>query len=112
MSKRTSRTWGHGRKSVRTETHTSAQELTLAKPLWQSKKKFAKSSGLGIAEKASLKGPSAAGRKPKKALNLFGDDSLVSDDNTIPSSRPRKRARETFISKQTTKPPSVKCMFD
>jgi hypothetical protein len=92
MSKRTSRTRGRGRKSVHTETRTSAQELVLAKPLGQSKKISTKSSGLGIAEKASLKGPSAAGGKPKKALNLFGDDSSASDDETAPSSRAHKHA--------------------
>jgi hypothetical protein len=111
-SNRTSGTRGRGRKSVRTETRTSAQKLALAKPLGQSKKISAKSSRLGIAEKASLKGPSAAGGKPKKTLNLFGDDSSASDDKTVPSSRPDKRARETFVSKQTTKPPLAKGMLD
>jgi hypothetical protein len=51
---------GCGRKSVRSKTRTSAQELALAKPLGRSKKFTAKSSGLGVAEKASLARISAA----------------------------------------------------
>jgi hypothetical protein len=94
------------------ETHTFAQELSLAKALKRSMKFAAKSSGLSAAEKASLAGVNAAGKKPKLALDLFGSDSSAFDDEAVPSKRPRKRPRESSILKQMSKPPPVRGMFD
>jgi hypothetical protein len=45
-----------GRKSKRPEMCTSTQEITVAKPLGRGKKLSTKSSGLSVAEKASLVG--------------------------------------------------------
>jgi hypothetical protein len=97
--RKTSGKRGRGRKSFRSKARTSTQDLTLAKPLGCSKKFTAKSSGLGVAEKASLVRSSAAGGKPKCALNLFGSDSSASDGVSAPSQRPRKCPRESSISK-------------
>jgi hypothetical protein len=63
-----------------------------------------KSSRLSATEKASLTGVHAAGKKPKNALDLFGSDSSVSDIQAVSSKRPRKRPRESSISKQMSKP--------
>jgi hypothetical protein len=76
---------GRGEKSIHSKTQTSAQELALAKPLKHSMKFAAKSSGLSAVEKASLAGVDAAGKKPKRVLNLFGSDSSVSGSEPVPS---------------------------
>jgi hypothetical protein len=91
---------GCGKKSGYTKTHTSSQELTLAKPLGRGNKFSAKSSGLCIVEKASLVGIDAASSKPKRTINLFGSNSSASDDESASPRRPRKRARESRILKQ------------
>jgi hypothetical protein len=82
---------GRGRRSSHSGTETSAQELALAKPLKCSMKFAVKSSGLSSAEKASVTGVGATGKKmcptstggsgatraPKRALNQFDSGSLV-----------------------------------
>jgi hypothetical protein len=74
-AKKTSGKRGRGKRSTHAKTRTSTQELTLAKPLGRSKKFSAKSSGLSVAEKASLLGVGAASGRSKRALKLFGSDS-------------------------------------
>jgi hypothetical protein len=83
----------------------------LAKPLGHSKKFTVKSSGLDVAEKASIARINVAGGKQKHALNLFGSDSSVSNDESAPSQRLRKCPRESSILKQVMKPPPTKGMF-
>jgi hypothetical protein len=90
--KKTSRKRGRGKKSTRTETHTSAQELTSAKPLGCGKKFSTRSFGLSVVEKASLVGIGATGRKPKRVVNLFGSNSLASDHESASPRRPQKCA--------------------
>jgi hypothetical protein len=70
------------------------------------------SSRLSAVEKASLAGVDAAGKKPKRALNWFGSDLSVSDSEAVPSERPRKRPRESFVSKEAPKPPLTRGEFD
>jgi hypothetical protein len=96
--RKTSGKWGRRRKSSHSRTQTSTQELPLVKPLKRSMKFAAKSSGLSPAEKASITGVEAAGKKasststagsgtihaPKLALNLFDSGSSMSDDKTAP----------------------------
>jgi hypothetical protein len=55
---------------------------------------------------------SAAGGKPKRALNLFGSDLLASDRESAPSQRPQKRCKESSISKQIMKAPLTRGIFD
>jgi hypothetical protein len=83
----------------------------LAKPLKRSTMFPAKSSGLSDVQKASLSGVNAAGKKPKRALDLFGSDSSASNDEADPSKRPRKRPRESSVLKQMPKPPSEVDLF-
>jgi hypothetical protein len=85
VARKTSVKQGQGRKSTRPETRTTTQEIAAAKPLGHGKKLSTKSSGLSVAEKASLVGVVTAGGKPKCALNLFGSDSSPCDDDTTPS---------------------------
>jgi hypothetical protein len=82
--KKTSGKRGCGKKLTLTKTRTSAQELTSAKPLGHVKKSSTKSSGLSVAEKASLVGIGAASRKPKCTVNLFGSNSSASYDESSP----------------------------
>jgi hypothetical protein len=70
------------------EMQTSAQEISLAKALKRSMKFAAKSSGLSAVDKASLAGVNAVGKKPKRALDLFGSDSSGSNSEVVPSKRP------------------------
>jgi hypothetical protein len=95
---------GRGKRSTHAKTRTSTQELMLAKPLGRSKKFSAKSSGLSVAEKASLLGVGAASGKSKRALKLFGSDSSVSDDEHAPSRLPQKHPWESFTPKQVAEP--------
>jgi hypothetical protein len=111
-AKKTSGKQGCGKKSTHTETHTSAQELTSAKPLGHGKKFSAKSSRLSIAEKASLVGIGAAGGKPKRVVNLFGSNSSASDDESASPRRPRKRAWESGIPKQIPELVPTEGVFD
>jgi hypothetical protein len=83
-----------------------------AKPLGRGKKLLVKPSGLSIAEKSSLTGIGTAGGKPKHALNLFGSNSSGSDDDTTPSHRPHKCAKDSSISKQLVKPALTRGMFE
>jgi hypothetical protein len=103
-AKKTSGKRGHGKRSTHAKTRTSTQELTLAKPLGRSKKFSAKSSGLSVAEKASLLEVGAASGKSKRALKLFGSDSSVSDDEHAPSRLPQKHPWESFTPKQVAEP--------
>jgi hypothetical protein len=109
---KTSRKRGRGRKLTRRETRTSAQDIAVAKPLGSGKILSAKSSGFSIAEKASLVGIETAGGKPKCALNLFNSDSSTSNDDTTPSQRPRKCAKDSSVSKQVAKPALTRAMFE
>jgi hypothetical protein len=104
---KTSRKRGHGKKSTRTKTRTSTQELALAKPLGCGKKFSARSSGLSVAENDSL---GAAVRKPKHALNLFGSNSSASDDESASLQRPQ-RPRDSSVSKQIPELALVKGTF-
>jgi hypothetical protein len=70
----------------------------LTKTLKHNMKFTAKSSGLSAAKKASLAGVNAVGKKPKHALDLFSSDSSASDDEVVPSKRPRKHPRESSVS--------------
>jgi hypothetical protein len=109
--KKTFRKQGRGKKSTRTETCTYTEELALAKPLGHGKEFSVKSSGLSVAEKASLVGVYAAGGRSKRALELFGSDSSASDNERSPSHLPRKCPRGSFTPKQLAEPASAKCMF-
>jgi hypothetical protein len=91
---------------------TSAQEIAVAKPLGCGQKLSTKSSGHSIAEKASIAGIGIDGGKLKRALNLFGSDSLGSDEGTTPFQRPRKRAKGSSISKQVVEPALTRGMFE
>jgi hypothetical protein len=95
------------------DTHsTSPHRVVIAKPLGRDKKLSVKSSGLSVAEKASLAGIGTAKEKPKRALNLFDSDSSASDDDIAPSQRPRKRVKDSSISKQVAKPALTRGMFE
>jgi hypothetical protein len=94
------------------KTRTSAQEIVVVKPLGRGKTLSTKSSGYSVAEKASLTGIVTCGGKPKRALNFFNSDSLVSDDDTTPSQRPCKRAKDTSVSKQVVEPSLMRGMFE
>jgi hypothetical protein len=83
-----------------------------AKPLGHGKKLSMKSSRLSVEEKASLTGIGTARGKPKCALNLFNSDSPVSDDDTTPSQRPRKRAKDSSVSKKGAQPALTRGMFE
>jgi hypothetical protein len=76
------------------------------------KKLSVKSFGLSLAGKASLAGIGTAGGNPKHALNLFDSDSLASNDDTAPSQRPRKRAKDSSVSKQVVKPALTRGMLE
>jgi hypothetical protein len=107
VARKTSGILGRGINATR-----SVQEFALAKPLKSSMKFAAKSSGLSAVEKASLAGVNAASKKPKCVLDLFGSDSSTSDDEAVPSKRPRKCPRESPVSEQMSKPPPAGGMFD
>jgi hypothetical protein len=124
--RKTSRKWGHGRRSSHSGTQTSAQVLALVKPLKCNTKFAANSSRLSPAKKASITGVEAAGKKtsstftarsgvthaPKHALNLFDSGSSASDDETAPSRRPWKRSRETPLSGDVPKSLTAKSIFE
>jgi hypothetical protein len=124
--RKTSGKWGHGRRSSHSVTQASAQELALAKLLKCSMKFVAKSSGFSLAEKASVAGVEAAGKKmsstslagsattcaPKHALNLFDSGSLASDDETDPPKQPRKHSRETSLSEDVPKSLVAKSTYE
>jgi hypothetical protein len=97
-------------------THTSAQEVALAKSLKHNMKFSAKSSGLSTAEKASVTGvevaskmssTSAAGSgatcAPKHVLDLFDSSSSALNGETAPLEWPQKHSRETSFSKDVLK---------
>jgi hypothetical protein len=117
---------GHGRRSSHSGTHTSTQELALAKPL-KCRMKFAiKSSRLSLAEKASIAGIEVASKKTsstsatrgnvthalKHALNLFDSGLSSSDDETTPPERPQKHSREIPLSEDVAKSLAVKGIFE
>jgi hypothetical protein len=64
----------------------------------------AKSSGLSVAEKASLVGIDATGRKPEHAVILFGSNSSASDGESASPRRPWKHVPESGIPKQILEP--------
>jgi hypothetical protein len=123
--RKTFKKWGHGRRFSHSRTQTSAQELALAMPLKCSTKFATKASGLSPAEKASIAGVEATGKKtssafvarngmtraPKHSLNLFDSGSSVSDDETS-LERPRKCSQETPLSGVVPKSLVAKGIFE
>jgi hypothetical protein len=115
--RKTSRQWGRGRISSHFVTHTSTQELALAKSLKHSTKFAAKSSRHSPTEKASITRIEVAGKKmsstfmarsgvardPKCVLNLFDSGSPVSDDDTAPPEQPQKCSWEPSLSEDVPK---------
>jgi hypothetical protein len=56
-------------------------------------------------------GGSCATHILKRALNLFGSDLSVSEDEAVPLEHPWKHSRESSIPKDISKPSSAKGIF-
>jgi hypothetical protein len=112
--RKTSRKHKHHRKSSYPRAQTSTQELALAKPLKRSTKFVVESSGLNPAKQKTSFAPaggSGATRALKRALDLFGSDSLASDAKASPPEQSQKRPREFSILKDIPKSSSAKGAF-
>jgi hypothetical protein len=104
--RKTSRKWGRGRISSHFVTHTSAQELALAKSSRHSPTEKASITRIEVAGKkmsSTFMARSGVARDPKCVLNLFDSGSSVSDDDTAPPEQPQKCSWEPSLSEDVPK---------
>jgi hypothetical protein len=111
LPRKTSGKRGHGRRSSRSMGQTSAQELTLAKPMKPSKKFVVKDGAAGKKTLSTSVGGSGMTHDSKHALKLFGSDSPAFDDETAPPERLRKHSKEAPLAKDVPKSSSLKGIF-